>query len=178
MRTNGRRDVCGAEQGGPIASAIAARWPEATWETTHLGGHRCAGTLLALPSGVTLGRLDVTAVVDDFTALTHGRFPVEHTRGRAGCPPRTQVAELYLRAELGIDGLDATRTVPVEDDLVRMYGAGEELAVTVQDSVAEPRRQSCAGLKTTSAGAYEVTSWVKERPASRTSPAPRDGATR
>ena len=56
--TNGRRDRCCAEVGRPIAAALAARWPEATWETTHLGGHRFSGTLLALPSGHTLGRLD------------------------------------------------------------------------------------------------------------------------
>ena len=57
--TNGRRDRCCAEVGRPITAALAGRWPEATWETTHLGGHRFAGTLLALPSGHTLGRLDV-----------------------------------------------------------------------------------------------------------------------
>ena len=53
--TNGRRDRCCTEIGRPVAAALARHWPEETWETTHLGGHRFAGTLLALPSGHTLG---------------------------------------------------------------------------------------------------------------------------
>ncbi len=86
--TNGRRDVCCAELGRPIAAALAARWPEATWETTHLGGHRFAGTLLALPSGVTLGRLDVASAVDDCTALAARTVPGR--TGTGSCRPHTR----------------------------------------------------------------------------------------
>ena len=76
--TNGRRDLCCAETGRPVAAALAARWPDATWETTHLGGHRFAGTLLALPSGYALGRLDAR----------HGRHRVQGARGRSAAPRR------------------------------------------------------------------------------------------
>lgn len=171
--TNGRRDVCCAELGRPIASALAARWPEATWETTHLGGHRFAGTLLELPSGVTLGRLDVESAVGDCTALTDGRFPVEHARGRAGRAPRAQVAELHLRTELGIEDLDATRTGAVDGDLVRIDAAGADFSVEVRRSEGVPRRQSCSGLDAKSAGVYEVISWGREESAPPASPSER-----
>lgn len=163
--TNGRRDVCCAELGRPIASALAARWPEATWETTHLGGHRFAGTLLALPSGVTLGRLDTSAAVEDCTALAHGRFPVVRARGRAGRSPRAQVAELHLRAALGLETLDGVRTGAVDGDLVRLSAAGEGFSVSVRRSEGEPRRQSCSGLGAKPAGVYEVTGWGREKTA-------------
>ena len=76
--------VCCAERGRPIAEALAARWPEETWETTHLGGHRFAGTLLALPSGLALGRLDPTSAVRACADLEQGRWPGGRVRGRAG----------------------------------------------------------------------------------------------
>jgi hypothetical protein len=96
--TNGRRDRCCAEVGRPIAAALAGRWPEATWETTHLGGHRFSGTLLALPSGHTLGRLDAATAVDACSALERGEVPVEVSRGRAGRSPSAQVRELHVLA--------------------------------------------------------------------------------
>ena len=96
--TNGRRDRCCAETGRPIAAALAERWPEATWETTHLGGHRFAGTLVALPTGVTLGRLDAASAVVACGDLAEGSLPLDRARGRAGLPGPAQVAELHLRA--------------------------------------------------------------------------------
>ena len=84
--TNGKRDRCCAEIGRPIAGRLAETWPEGTWETTHLGGHRFSGTLLALPSGITLGRLDTDTAVDACAAVERGEVPLQWTRGRAGRP--------------------------------------------------------------------------------------------
>ena len=100
--TNGRRDRCCAEIGRPVTAALAARWPEATWETTHLGGHRFSGTLLALPSGLTLGRLDAGTAVAACEEVAAGRVPELVTRGRAGLDGPAQVAELYLRSTYGL----------------------------------------------------------------------------
>jgi hypothetical protein len=156
--TNGRRDLCCAERGRPIASALAGRWPEATWETTHLGGHRFSGTLLALPSGVTLGRLDVDSAVHACADLEAGLFPVEHGRGRAGFAPRAQVAELHLRRELGLEKLDQVAVGSVAGDAVTL-DTGTTYAVHVTESRGEPRRQSCADLRTKPAGVYDVVAW-------------------
>ncbi len=96
--TNGRRDRCCAEVGRPITAALASRWPEETWETTHLGGHRFAGTLLALPSGHTLGRLSVENCVEACQEVERGGVPVELSRGRAGRNGVEQVRELHVLA--------------------------------------------------------------------------------
>jgi hypothetical protein len=161
--TNGRRDLCCAELGRPVTAALAARWPEATWETTHLGGHRFSGTLLALPAGVVLGRLDPASAVEACAALETGRLPAALTRGRAGLPGLAQVAELHLRAELGLDRLDDVRVVAVDGSQVRLDARGTAYLVEVEQSLGAPRRHSCADLRTTSAPVYEVVDWVQDQ---------------
>ena len=129
--TNGKRDRCCAEIGRPIARQLAQTWPEGTWETTHLGGHRFSGTLLALPSGITLGRLDADTAVEACTALEHGEVPLLWSRGRAGRPAAEQARELHVLA-----GGDPA------DELVAVPGPG--------------RRQSCGDDKAKGTTRFEV----------------------
>ncbi|MFA6576450.1 MAG: sucrase ferredoxin [Nocardioides sp.] len=151
--TNGRRDRCCAEVGRPVAAALAARWPEATWETTHLGGHRFSGTLLALPSGLTLGRLDADAAVRACKEVEAGRVPVAVTRGRAGLDGASQVAELHLRTA---HGLGDVRVLGRDDDRVLALGDGDRWEVSVTETVGEPRAQSCGDLRIKAAPVYAV----------------------
>lgn len=152
--TNGRRDRCCAEAGRPVAAALAERWPDATWETTHLGGHRFAATLLALPSGLTLGRLDADSAVRACEEVESGRVPELVTRGRAGLDGASQVAELHLRSAYGL--VDVT-VIGREGDRVRALADGERWEVVVAESVGEPRSQSCGDLRLKAAPVYAVT---------------------
>jgi hypothetical protein len=129
--TNGKRDRCCAEIGRPIAARLARTWPEGTWETTHLGGHRFSGTLLALPSGITLGRLDTDAAVEACAAVARGEVPLPWSRGRAGRPAVEQAHELHVLA-----GGDPS------DELVAVPGPG--------------RRQSCGDDKVKGTTRFEV----------------------
>ncbi|CUR55276.1 Putative cytochrome P450 135A1 (modular protein) [metagenome] len=151
--TNGRRDVCCAEIGRPVAAAVAGLWPEATWETTHLGGHRFAGTLLALPSGITLGRLDAESAVVGCRAVADGRHPLELSRGRAGMPTPVQAAELHLAAQPGPDltFLDAS------DDGALTRVRFDRGSAVVRTQPGTSRRQSCADLTTKPAPVHTVT---------------------
>ncbi len=108
--TNGKRDRCCAERGRPIAGLLSQEWPEGTWETTHLGGHRFSGTLLALPSGLTLGRLDTATALAACEAVDRGEVPLDFVRGRAGRPPVDQARELHVLA--GGDPSDEVVAVP------------------------------------------------------------------
>jgi len=108
--TNGKRDRCCAEVGRPLAGLLGARWPEGTWETTHLGGHRFSGTLLALPSGLTLGRLDPAGALAACEAVARGEVPLDVTRGRAGRSGEEQAHELHVLA--GGDPGDEVVAVP------------------------------------------------------------------
>ena len=141
--TNGRRDRCCAELGRPVAAALAAAWPGATWETTHLGGHRFSGTLVALPSGITLGRLDAETAVAACRALVEGRVPIDHARGRSGLDPRAQVADLHLRRALGLAGLDEVRVTGLDGDDVLLEADGRAWRAVVVREGGRARRQSC-----------------------------------
>jgi hypothetical protein len=159
--THGRRDVCCAERGRPVAAALAARWPEETWETTHLGGHRFAATLLALPSGVALGRLDPATAVDACAGLLAGRLPrADVVRGRAGRPGPAQAAEAHLRHELGLPGLDDVVAGPVEHtadgDRVTVRTPDGTRAVQVVSRPGSPVRQSCGDDKVKAPPTYVV----------------------
>jgi hypothetical protein len=96
--TNAKRDRCCALEGRPVTAEIERRWPEDTWEVSHLGGHRFAGTLLALPSGWMLGRLDAASAVAACEGVVGGEVPVVLARGRAGRPGADQVRELHVLA--------------------------------------------------------------------------------
>ena len=53
--TNGRRDVCCAVKGRPLALGMAALHPDRVWEVTHTSGHRFAPTAVLLPAGTCTG---------------------------------------------------------------------------------------------------------------------------
>lgn len=102
--TNGRRDVCCALLGRPIADALAGSHGEAVWECTHIGGHRFSPTAVLLPTGYAYGRLDVAAgarLLDGGPAVV-----TEGCRGRSTWSLPGQVAELAVRVSSGVDGPD------------------------------------------------------------------------
>ena len=80
--THGTRDACCAVRGRPIVAALARALPDEVWECTHLGGHRFAGTLLSLPDGTCLGRLDPDTAVGAVLAHREGRVDGRYLRGQ------------------------------------------------------------------------------------------------
>jgi hypothetical protein len=103
--THGRRDPCCAERGRPVAAALAAAFPEATWESSHLGGDRFAGNLLAFPHGFVFGRVEPEAGPGVARAYLDGRLDLDHLRGRTCRPMPVQAAEHLLRVRLGLVGI-------------------------------------------------------------------------
>ena len=158
--TNGSRDRCCAEFGRPIAGRLAERWPEETWETTHLGGHRFSGTLLALPSGITLGRLDPATAITACEEVLEGGHPLALSRGRAGLPEAAQFAELHLRVTLGLRAQDGIHFVGLGDEGWTFVTGGPEPATYVVQVSVEPgpsRKQSCGPKPAKPTTAYAVT---------------------
>lgn len=88
-----KRNACCARFGIPLAAALAERYPEQVWETTHLGGHRFAANLALLPHGHYYGPVDVTLATAAIDAYQHGAIALERYRGRAGQPRAAQEAE-------------------------------------------------------------------------------------
>ncbi len=96
---HGRRDVCCARLGGPLARALAARHPGQVWETTHVGGHRYAANLVILPHGLYYGPVDEDFAAAAIAAYQHGEITPARYRGRAG-QPRDQQVTSYARIRL------------------------------------------------------------------------------
>ena len=99
---HGRRDVCCARLGGPLARNLARRYPGRVWETTHVGGHRFAANLVLLPHGLYYGPVAGTSATAAITAYERGEVALDRYRGRAGQPPDVQEAE-YARLQASPD---------------------------------------------------------------------------
>lgn len=142
--THGRRDVCCARLGRPVATALTGRVPATVLETTHVGGDRFAPNLVVLPFGSYHGAMaDPHAVAGEALA---GRVVLEHFRGRAGLERRVQAADWFLRRELGVAGLDDVVHVGEQGGCVLLEVAATRYAVQLRETAApEPRLTSCAG---------------------------------
>jgi hypothetical protein len=113
--TNGRRDVCCAVKGRPVALALAALHPDRVWEVTHTSGHRFAPTAVLLPAGTLHGRLDAASAALLLEAAERGETVLPGSRGRSTWTGPGQVAELAVREATGDTGLDALHVTAVRE---------------------------------------------------------------
>jgi hypothetical protein len=95
--THGRHDTCCAERGRPVAAGLAELFPEQTWEASHLGGDRFAGSMVVLPHGLYFGRLEPESARGVARLLAAGELDLDHLRGRSGLATSLQAAEAALR---------------------------------------------------------------------------------
>ncbi len=106
--THGRRDPCCAERGRPLVERLAASFPDLTWESTHVGGDRFAGNLVAFPHGLYHGRVEPDEGPEIAHGYGEGRIArLDRYRGRSSDPFHVQAAEHALRDHLGLDRIDA-----------------------------------------------------------------------
>lgn len=99
---HGKRDRCCAKLGLPIYERAAARTDVVAWQTSHLGGHRFAATLVLLPQGVCYGRVlpdETDALLD--AHLAGNIFALDRLRGQMWQSTPAQAAEHLLREHLG-----------------------------------------------------------------------------
>lgn len=105
--TNGRRDRCCALYGRPLAAELTASGGLDVWETTHLGGHRFAPTMLVLPYGYAYGRVDAPHAKHAVEAARLGRVVLDGCRGRSTWERPGQAAELAVRRLTGEEDAEA-----------------------------------------------------------------------
>ncbi len=81
--TNGRHDPCCAAHGAPVYHELVAQaGAERVWQTTHIGGHRMAATLIAFPQGIVYGHVDPPDVEALVTNQRAGYLLAHKYRGR------------------------------------------------------------------------------------------------
>jgi hypothetical protein len=112
------------------------------WQSTHIGGHRFAGTLIAFPFGAFYGHLDTDDLPDLLAATQAGRLYAPKLRGRSFYEMPVQAAEAAVRAETGLDAVDALTLVNSEatgDAVWRVVLAayGAQYAVEVREVAAD-----------------------------------------
>lgn len=112
--TNGKKDIACAKLGIPLVQALETEFKGKVWQTTHIGGHRFAGTLVTLPDGHYYGRVSPAEVPALAAAVREGRIAPAHYRGRCGLPPPAQAAEIALRERLDLWDMDEVSVADVE----------------------------------------------------------------
>lgn len=144
---HGKHDQCCAVRGRGVAAAIAQRYPNLTWECSHLGGDRFAATMLVLPEGLCYGRVDSTDAADLVRRHLEGRLDNDHLRGRTSEPHAVQAAQYFARAQYGDDRIAAFAPLHVdhEEHTIRVLLACEPkpVEVVLAEALSEPIRSMC-----------------------------------
>ncbi|OLT44910.1 hypothetical protein BJF86_10745 [Serinicoccus sp. CNJ-927] len=179
--THGRKDVCCAVRGRPVAAALQEAWPDQTWECSHTGGDRFAANLLVLPDGACYGALDPGTAARLVRDHREGVPSVAHLRGALGQHRVVQSAVLAALARWqvpwdAVHPLGAPVELPVEapagDDRddgaapvvgrwhtdVRVRGQGAWRATGVE-RLAAPQRLTCRAPRAGAVRIPEVTGW-------------------
>jgi hypothetical protein len=165
--THGRHDACCAELGRPVALALADG-PHAArvWEASHVGGDRFAGNLVVLPRGLYYGGLDPDSAHGVAAATASGEVLLDHFRGRSDLPMAVQAADVALRREHAVLGLDEVRAVSARADgdltTARFEVTGHGLREVVVRRVAgdDPHRLTCSARRADPVPRHEI---VEER---------------
>jgi hypothetical protein len=142
--TNGRRDVCCAKLGAPVAQALAQQGELEVWQTTHLGGHRFAATLLQLPEGICYGRVEPHEAPALAEAIRGRRIHrLDRLRGRTALHEAAQAAEAMWRERTGRLELDALARVEHGSD-----GGTVEVRLHDREGLVHEFRLACRELGT------------------------------
>ena len=157
--TNGRHDPCCAAYGAPVYQALADHaGADRVWQTTHIGGHRMAATLIAFPAGIVYGHLDPHDV--ESLVMNHrAGFMLTHKYRGRGCYGGHELseaahlaagaAEAVIRDKTGKYGLDELFLSDVSEfgdgqrRVVFSEGNGSCYAAEVGTSMSDPRQTSC-----------------------------------
>lgn len=144
---HGKHDQCCAVRGRSACRAIAAKYPEITWECSHLGGDRFAATMLVLPEGLCYGRVDSTQSAELIRLYLDGRLDNRFLRGRTSLPHAVQAAQYFAREAYGDDRIDALHPLDVErgEHRIRVVLSGElgPVEVTLREEMSEPLLSQC-----------------------------------
>jgi hypothetical protein len=142
--THARRDVCCATLGVPAYNALRRHVPEGMlWRSSHLGGHRFAANLLALPDGIQLGRVEPDAAAEVAAALADRRIPLRFYRGRTVHAREVQAADAAVREALGLDRIDDVRLMEHDGGRVVLDTPHGAVEVSVAERAGPSLPASC-----------------------------------
>jgi hypothetical protein len=161
--THGRRDVCCAEKGRPLAAELSTGFPEQTWESSHIGGDRFAGNLVCFPHGVYYGRVAPRDAWWIAAQYADGVVDLDHYRGRSCYGVSVQAAETFLRRHRALTRIDDVRLVSARSvglhETRAVFAGPTELRYLVRVRTtpsAEPRALTCSSVHDARPPAFEL----------------------
>lgn len=145
---HGKHDQCCAVRGRRATTLIAERYPESTWECSHLGGDRFAATMIVLPHGLFYGHVDLAEDPADIVArYTQGRVESRHLRGRSSYSAAVQAAQHHARAQLNDDRIDVFAPLDIAESEghvdVTLEGPHGQVEVRLRETFSEPIFTMC-----------------------------------
>jgi hypothetical protein len=162
--THGKRDRCCARYGRPLYDALrAAGAPGEVWQSTHVGGDRFAGNVVALPHGTYHGRVEPGDVPGLLAAIGANGVDLDRYRGRSAHSFPVQAAERALRESEGLSGVDDLAVVASErrgDDAWRIRlraPDGRTHRLDVVADAGEPELLTCDAAEPRRPRHYRVT---------------------
>ncbi len=145
--THGKRDRCCALRGNKLFTALEAEAGPRAWQTSHLGGHRFAATMISLPHGYCFGRVEPGEAA---AIVREGIHDLEKLRGRVSYRHPVQAGEVALRQYLALRGLDDVQVLRYRHKdrvwTVHFGAAGKRWLVRVIPEITGTLRpKSCGG---------------------------------
>ena len=147
--THVKHDRCCAKFGRPLYDAVREQVEdEWVWQSSHVGGDRFAGNLVILPDGVYYGRVEPSEVWAVVAAALERRIHLPCYRGRSSLGFAAQAAELAVREQTGLLGLDDVHVRSIEPQGAGWWAelavAGEIYDVDVTVAEGEPTHLTCS----------------------------------
>jgi len=148
---HGRHDRCCAVRGRPVAARLAGRHLDETWECSHLGGDRFAGTMVVLPHGLYYGRADDLDALDIADAYLRGEVVPRFLRGRSSLSHAVQAAQHAARDAFGDSRIAAyapLREAHGDRSWTVELAAGDDVVtVTLVHELSEPLLSTCSATR-------------------------------
>lgn len=147
--THGKHDRCCARRGRPVYEALCEQVDEGwVWQSSHVGGDRFAGNVVALPDGVYYGRVEPGETWPLVEAALAGRIYLPCFRGRSCYGFAAQAAELAVRERTGLLGVQdvLVRSIRAagESWVAEVAAAGTRYDVDVRAEEGEPTHLTCS----------------------------------
>ncbi|WP_072804238.1 sucrase ferredoxin [Rhodococcoides yunnanense] len=149
--THGRHDRCCAVRGRRALSALMEDFGENTWECSHLGGDRFAGTMIVFPHGLYYGNVDDADAGHIVRLHSEGFVEPRFLRGRSSLSAPVQVAQHHVRQASGDNRIDSLHPISeVQDGLswtVILDHDGRRVEVGLTQGLSEPITTTCVATK-------------------------------
>lgn len=160
--THGKHDTCCAVRGRRVIPALTKHYSDVTWECSHLGGDRFAGTMIVFPHGLYYGNVDEADVASIVDAYREGSVDPRFLRGRSSVSAEVQVAQHHARIALGTNTLDTLHPLSSTQDnelwTVVLRHDRSSVTVVLEQGSSRPIATTCSAVRTGSVRTFDLVS--------------------